>query len=130
MINRVNIYFEDDKLRKNLEVYCDEHAKSFSEAVIEFTTAGFSLFQKTGSLNVDLLLEKVGRLDEAKREIDFLRGVVEATLPPIDQQISKPRGQMILGKQVSDARDQKVGEMMTEGKSEPRPRRVIRTKKE
>jgi len=86
MISRVNIYFEDDKLRRNLEAYSQKHGKSFSETVLEFTAAGFSLFQKTGSLNIDLIMEKVDRLGKAKEEIHFLRKLVEANL------LGKPGG--------------------------------------
>jgi len=77
MMSRVTIYFESEGLRKSLEAYSKKHRKSFSETVIELAGAGFSLFQKIGSLNVDLLIEKVNRLDEAKKEIDFLRGTIK-----------------------------------------------------
>ena len=80
MINRVNIYFEDEKLRRDLEAYSKEYGKSFSETVLEFAEAGFSLFQKIGSLNVDLLIERVNRLEEAKREIEFLRKIIDGNL--------------------------------------------------
>jgi len=80
MMSRVTIYFESEGLRKSLEAYSKKHRKSFSETVIELAGAGFSLFQKIGSLNVDLLIEKVNRLDEAKKEIDFLRGIIKGTV--------------------------------------------------
>jgi hypothetical protein len=76
MVSRITIYFESQELRKNLEAYSRKHRKSFSETVLEFAGAGFSLFQKTGSLNVDLLMERVSRLEEAKKEIEFLRGII------------------------------------------------------
>ena len=85
MISRVNIYFEDQKLRINLESYCHEHGTSFSKAVLEFMAAGFSLFQKTGSMNIDLLIEKLGRLDEAKREIEFMREVIRNNAEQINK---------------------------------------------
>jgi hypothetical protein len=80
MISRVTIYFENEKLRRDFEIYSKEHGKSFSETVLEFAGAGFSLFQKMGSLNVELLIERVNRLDEAKREIEFLRKIIDARL--------------------------------------------------
>jgi hypothetical protein len=84
MISRVNIYFEDEKLRRNLESYSKEHRKSFSETVLEFAGAGFSLFQKTGSVNTDVLMEKLKTFEEAKKEakkeIEFLRDIIKKLL--------------------------------------------------
>jgi hypothetical protein len=88
MISRVNIYFENGKLRRNFEAYSKKHGKSFSETVLEFAGAGFSLFQKTGSLNIDLFMEKVNRLDEAKKEIEFMKGIITRN----SDQISKLLG--------------------------------------
>lgn len=85
MISRVNIYFEDEKLRRNFEAYSKKHGKSFSETVVEFAGAGFSLFQKTGSLNIDLFMERVNRLDEAKREIEFMKGIISRNLDQINK---------------------------------------------
>jgi hypothetical protein len=81
MISRVNIYFEDEALRKDLEAYARKHDLSFSRAVLECAQAGLSLFKKTGSLNIDLVMEKVNRLEEAKKEIEFLRRIIDASLP-------------------------------------------------
>jgi ribosomal protein L15 len=44
--------------------------------------------QKTGSVNLDRLIEKIKRLDEAKKEIEFLRGIVRSNT----NQISKLLG--------------------------------------
>ena len=80
MTNRVTLYFEADELRKKFEAYSQQHGRSFSETVIEFARAGFNFFQKCGTLNVDLVLEKMKTLDEAKKEIDFLKKIIEANL--------------------------------------------------
>ena len=81
MINRVNIYFEDEKLRKELETYSKKQEISFSRATIEFVSVGFSLLQKVGTLNIDLLAEKISRLErgfeEARKEIGFLKDIIE-----------------------------------------------------
>lgn len=80
-MSRITIYFEDEVVRKDLEAYARKHDLSFSKAVLECAAAGLSLVKKTGSLNVDLLIEKVTRLEEAKREIEFLRRIIDASLP-------------------------------------------------
>ncbi len=81
MINRVNIYFEDEGVRKDLEVFARKQDMSFSRAVLECAGAGLSLFKRIGSLNIDLLMEKVNRLEEAKTEIEFLRRIIDSNLP-------------------------------------------------
>jgi hypothetical protein len=147
MINRVNIYFEDGEFRRNLEAYCQEHGKSFSETVLEFARGGYSLFQKTGSMNIDLLMEKVSRLEEAKREIEFLRQIIKANLfavPGTRTNTSSPldvEKETIDGKaSVNDAnpppgsimemppptQKQESVEKTDAGHNEPLPRRIIR----
>ncbi len=80
MTNRITIYFEDEQLRQKLETYSKNHGISFSKVVLEFTSAGFLLFQKMRTLNVDLFIEKVnrleGKLEDAKKEIEFLKGII------------------------------------------------------
>jgi hypothetical protein len=112
MINRVNIYFEDGEFRRNLEAYSQEHGKSFSETVIEFAKGGYSLFQKAGSMNIDLLMEKVSRLEEAKREIEFLRKIIEANLPAqLDNEIKGSLPSSV-SQEPTNAEDQKIGKQV------------------
>ena len=85
MMNRVTVYFDDEKLRKDLEVYCKEHHTSFSKAVLDFTAAGYSLYQETGSLDTKLQSERAKRFLEAKKEIEFLRSIIRSNADQINK---------------------------------------------
>jgi len=123
MLSRITIYFESEGLRKSLEAYSKKHGKSFSETVLEFAGAGFSLFQKTGSLNVDLLMEKVNGFEEAKKEIEFMKEIIISNT----DQINKLLGVEKAPTQKPDLRTKSEGGLPeTTPQAKPRFRRIDR----
>jgi hypothetical protein len=62
MKDRVNIYFEDQKVKEAIEEYSETENISFSRAILELAAAGLKFKNAFGDLNVELLQEQIAHL--------------------------------------------------------------------